>query len=235
MGVLDKLSEVRSRGSRRGSEHGAAVDIDDGAHEVRASTAAAADAHLKLSDTEDSGHDRLASDVRSLQSGELARDGDEEDGVLAAHGDGSEKRQQQSTEGPIEADEEVVKTYARPSSRTFTSRWRKRLFGLDDWTLVNYDSLPDWMKDNDYIVEGHRYVKISPTARLCAVRGAGLLSPRWGEVAHSRVQRGADLTHDSRPKFGASAEHFAYPRAVDARKSHEHLPASKWGWRSRYP
>jgi hypothetical protein len=51
---------------------------------------------------------------------------------------------------------ESIKQYGRPVVNTYTSYWRKKLFGLDDWVLVNYDALPDWMKDNDYIIEGNR-------------------------------------------------------------------------------
>lgn len=64
-------------------------------------------------------------------------------------------QQTDSTE-EVDSSPDVVERYNRPTSVKYTSHWRKRFFGLDDWVLVNFDALPDWLGDNDFILEGHR-------------------------------------------------------------------------------
>eukprot|EP00121_Abeoforma_whisleri_P001099 Awhi_evm2s976 len=74
---------------------------------------------------------------------------DDEASLIAKKGD--------QNEATTPKNEEPIVMYSHPKTRNYTNNGlRSKLFGLNSWILVNFDSLPHWLKDNEHILDFHR-------------------------------------------------------------------------------
>lgn len=120
---------------------------------------------------------------------EILRESDDGYPVRALNVDEEKEEPVVILAGGVGQDEEIIHCYSHPTAKTYSSHWRKQIFGLEDWTLVNYDALPLWQKDNDYIITGNRYATVVYSSFFVCILAIALMRTcAYARARSPRVQ-----------------------------------------------